>query len=89
MNIQQQVALSQEQVKVLQMTVQGGQNLFFTGSAGTGKSLLLRNLIQILKIVHEKEGAVAVTATTGIAAFNIGFVYLCNSRLSSLALVLF
>jgi hypothetical protein len=47
------------------------ENVFFTGSAGTGKSLLLTVLIQHLR---ERWGddAVAVTASTGAAAVNIG-----------------
>lgn len=47
------------------------KSVFFTGSAGTGKSVLLRQLIQELK-EHFKPGQVAVTASTGIAACNIG-----------------
>ena len=49
--------------------VKAGQNVFFTGSAGTGKSVLLRAIInwcQTNKLEH------AVTASTGIAALNIG-----------------
>jgi ATP-dependent DNA helicase PIF1 len=47
------------------------ENVFFTGSAGTGKSLLLTVLIRHLR---ERWGddAVAVTASTGAAAVNIG-----------------
>jgi hypothetical protein len=55
-----------------------GQNLFFTGVAGTGKSLVIRRIIRGLR---EKYGPakvwpeidpVAITALTGIAATNIG-----------------
>jgi hypothetical protein len=48
-----------------------GNNVFLTGSAGTGKTFLLRYVIQELQKVHG-EGAVAVIAPTGIAAINIG-----------------
>lgn len=42
------------------------QHVFLTGSAGTGKSTLIR------KFVAEHEGRVIVLAPTGIAAINIG-----------------
>jgi ATP-dependent DNA helicase PIF1 len=48
-----------------------GQNTFITGSAGTGKSFLLRYLVQELREKHGNN-AVAVTASTGIAAINLG-----------------
>lgn len=41
-------------------------NIFITGSAGTGKSFLLKELLPKL------EGTVCVTASTGISAINIG-----------------
>lgn len=47
-----------------------GQNVFVSGSAGTGKSFLLRYVIQEL-IKRHGEDAVAVTAPTGIAAINV------------------
>ncbi|ODN83122.1 hypothetical protein L202_01327 [Cryptococcus amylolentus CBS 6039] len=76
MTIKQQVVLSDEQKKVL-MLVKEGKNIFYTGSAGTGKSVLLREIITTLrsKYVRTPE-AVAVTASTGIAACNIGGVTL-------------
>ena len=43
-----------------------GRNVFLTGMAGTGKSTLLRGLIE------ERGSAVTITASTGIAALNIG-----------------
>ncbi|CAE6440069.1 unnamed protein product [Rhizoctonia solani] len=46
-----------------------GKSLFFTGSAGTGKSFLLRQIIKELKL---SGCTVAVTASTGLAALNIG-----------------
>lgn len=61
--------LSQEQRFVLKQVL-NGKSLFYTGSAGTGKSVLLRELIKSLKQVHPE--GVAVTASTGLAACNIG-----------------
>lgn len=49
-----------------------GQNLFISGAAGTGKSFLLRYIIQELERNHP--GAAAVTAPTGLAAVNVGGV---------------
>ena len=48
-----------------------GENVFFTGSAGTGKSVLLREIIAWCRDRYGYE-RVAVTASTGIAAINIG-----------------
>lgn len=63
------IALSPEQQGVLQK-VMAGESIFFTGSAGTGKSLLLREIITFLRANPGKH--VDVTASTGIAALNIG-----------------
>lgn len=46
-------------------------NTFLTGSAGTGKTFLLRYVIQELEKRYG-DSCVAVTAPTGIAAINIG-----------------
>ncbi|KAI0697138.1 PIF1-like helicase-domain-containing protein [Cytidiella melzeri] len=63
-----EVKLSPEQQHVLNL-VKSDTSVFFTGSAGTGKSILLRAIIQWCK----DEGLNhAVTASTGIAAVNIG-----------------
>ena len=44
-----------------------------TGPIGTGKSLLLKAIVAALKKKHaRKPGAVSVTASTGMAASNIG-----------------
>ncbi|WVQ95472.1 hypothetical protein IAU59_002569 [Kwoniella sp. CBS 9459] len=76
-NIKQKVTLSAEQQKVLSLVVGEGKNIFFTGSAGTGKSVLLRELIKNLRKKYSTApDAVAVTASTGIAACNIGGVTL-------------
>lgn len=65
------VFLSQEQRGVIDM-LKTGKSVFFTGSAGTGKSVLLRSAIQELKQLHKQPENVAVTASTGLAACNIG-----------------
>jgi ATP-dependent DNA helicase PIF1 len=44
--------------------VKGGHNIFLTGSAGTGKSFVLKHLIAALKKRHGNN-AVHVTASTG------------------------
>lgn len=61
--------LSDEQRAVLDM-VKRGKNVFFTGSAGTGKSVLLREIIKHCRQGHW--GRLAITASTGIASVNIG-----------------
>ncbi|KAI0922844.1 hypothetical protein AcV5_010541 [Taiwanofungus camphoratus] len=67
------IALNAEQRKVLKMVVDEGKNVFFTGAAGTGKSLLLRAIISALRRKHSKKPEViSVTASTGMAASNIG-----------------
>lgn len=65
------IELSGEQKAVMRIVLEEKQNVFFTGAAGTGKSVLLKALIRELQARHGK-GAVAVTALTGIAACNIG-----------------
>ncbi|TBU47338.1 hypothetical protein BD309DRAFT_502569 [Dichomitus squalens] len=63
------IQLSPEQRYVL-AKVQRGESVFFTGSAGTGKSVLLR------EIINARGGRaslqLAITASTGIASVNIG-----------------
>lgn len=46
-----------------------GTSLFLTGSAGTGKSELLRRLVKYWTDINHR---FSITATTGIAALNIG-----------------
>jgi hypothetical protein len=71
------IFLSDEQKAVLDAVVSRGKSMFFTGSAGTGKSVLMREIITNLrkKFRHEPD-RVAVTASTGLAACNIGGVTL-------------
>jgi len=71
------VFLSEEQLHVLDLVVEKSNSVFFTGSAGTGKSVLLREIIHALKKKHLRDSdRVAVTASTGLAACNIGGVTL-------------
>ncbi|KNZ80122.1 DNA repair and recombination protein pif1, mitochondrial, partial [Termitomyces sp. J132] len=68
------VFLSNEQLQILKL-VSDGKNVFYTGSAGTGKSVLLREIIKTLRKEHVRTpDAIAITASTGIAACNIGGV---------------
>lgn len=68
------VFLSQEQTQILRL-VENGNSVFYTGSAGTGKSVLLREIIRTLRKKYVKSpDAIAITASTGIAACNIGGV---------------
>ncbi|ANB12138.1 DNA helicase PIF1 [Sugiyamaella lignohabitans] len=69
--------LSQEQKQILDMVVHQEHNMFFTGAAGTGKSVLLERIITDLRRKYSP-GAVAVTASTGLAACHIGGVTLHN-----------
>lgn len=71
------ITLSEEQQRVLDLVVNQQKSVFFTGSAGTGKSVLMRSIIAELRKKYKKEGdRVAVTASTGLAACNIGGVTL-------------
>ena len=47
-----------------------GRSILLTGSAGTGKTFLLRRIIAALR-ARAEDGATAVTASTGIAATHI------------------
>lgn len=63
------IHLSPEQQRVLNL-VKAGKNVFFTGAAGTGKSVLLKEIIKWCR--GEGNRRLAVTASTGIASVNIG-----------------
>lgn len=66
------VFLSDEQRAVLEAVVEKSKSIFFTGSAGTGKSVLMREIIKKLREKYRREpDRVAVTASTGLAACNI------------------
>ncbi len=60
--------LHAEQLAALEELLECQQPVFITGSAGTGKSFLLRETQRRL----EQKGTVALAAPTGIAALNIG-----------------
>lgn len=69
--------LSDEQRSVLKLVAEQQKSVFFTGSAGTGKSVLLRETIKVLRDRYKREpDRVAVTASTGLAACNVGGVTL-------------
>jgi len=59
---------NQEMDEDFKGAVLGGRNIFLTGPAGTGKSFNIRKL----KFLREAGLKVAYTATTGVAALNIG-----------------
>lgn len=64
--VEDNLTLNSEQEAVLQACL-SGRNVFFTGSAGTGKSFLLKKIIQALP-----PDTTAATASTGVAACLIG-----------------
>lgn len=58
--------ITEEQSRILDAVV-SGKNVFFTGSAGTGKSFLLKKIIAALP-----PDVTVATASTGVAACHIG-----------------
>ena len=61
--------LSTEQKDVIAAVVDKGKSVFFTGSAGTGKSVLMRSIIANFRDKYRREvDRLAVTASTGLAA---------------------
>ena len=62
----QDVELSDEQQRVYNIMESTYDNMFITGKAGTGKSVLLQYF------VHHTAKEVAVVAPTGVAALNVG-----------------
>lgn len=64
--------LSEEQKGIVKAVIDDGKSVFFTGSAGTGKSVLMRHIIAKLRDKYKREpDKVAVTASTGLAACHI------------------
>ncbi|XP_076241392.1 pif1 DNA helicase [Calliopsis andreniformis] len=62
--------ITEEQSKILEFVL-NGKNIFFTGSAGTGKSFLLKRIIAALP-----PDVTMATASTGVAACHIGGITL-------------
>lgn len=59
-----------EQTDVLKLVAQG-HNVFYTGAAGTGKSTVLRAMVQYLH-AHSRDRVIETISSTGITALNIG-----------------
>ena len=68
-NKTKELPLDEEQQKAYDIAL-GGDNLFLTGDAGTGKSFVLNRIIKGLE--KDPRLTVLVCAPTGIAALNIG-----------------
>ncbi|EFX02820.1 mitochondrial DNA helicase [Grosmannia clavigera kw1407] len=67
------ISLSTEQQHVKNLVCHKNASVFFTGPAGTGKSVLMRAIIRDLRKRFAKEPErLGVTASTGLAACNIG-----------------
>ena len=76
-------SLDDDQRRVLRL-VEARRNVFFTGSAGTGKSFMIDRIVESLKVryggdLDEFKRRVVLTAPTGIAATNIGGQTLCSA----------
>lgn len=63
--------LSTEQQDVLDSILNKRKNVFFTGSAGTGKSFLLKLIIRKLQTRYGNSN-IGISAPTGLAASNVG-----------------
>jgi len=71
-----ELQLSPQQSNIVNKCIQG-ENVFITGSAGTGKSFLIKHIVKCLRnryIDASDKNAVHVTSTTGIGACGIGGV---------------
>jgi ATP-dependent DNA helicase PIF1 len=69
--LKDQEQMTSKQKQILQAVLEK-KSLFFTGSAGTGKSFLLRCILSILA----PKARIYATGTTGIAAYHIGGITL-------------
>ncbi|RCK62778.1 ATP-dependent DNA helicase RRM3 [Candida viswanathii] len=65
----EKIELSPEQKRVIDL-VMAGKSLFYSGSAGTGKSVVVRELVKKCKAKYGEN--FGLTASTGMAACNIG-----------------
>lgn len=64
--------LNAEQKELFNKVVNDKKSIFFTGCAGTGKSFVLKCIVNELRSRNFNPGTVAVTASTGKAAFGVG-----------------
>jgi ATP-dependent DNA helicase PIF1 len=62
------ITLNEQQKQAL-AAVKSGRNVFITGSAGTGKSMVIQ---YIKDMTHSMGKSIRVTAMTGVAAANVG-----------------
>lgn len=67
--LQQQLDLSTHQQLAFQ-EFKNGKNLLIIGKAGTGKSELIKEMMQYIK-THQSHKNMYITSTTGISAYNI------------------
>uniref|UniRef100_A0A8R1HMM7 ATP-dependent DNA helicase PIF1 n=1 Tax=Caenorhabditis japonica TaxID=281687 RepID=A0A8R1HMM7_CAEJA len=67
----ERIQLTEEQKNVVRSVINTKKSIFFTGSAGTGKSVILRRIIEMLPAT-----STYVTAATGVAASQIGGITL-------------
>ncbi|CCE62806.1 hypothetical protein TPHA_0D01660 [Tetrapisispora phaffii CBS 4417] len=74
-NIFSELKLTKEQQHVIDLIIRKKFSVFYSGSAGTGKSIILRTIIGRLNGLYGKD-TIAVTASTGLAASTIGGVTL-------------
>lgn len=63
------ISLDKYQKNAIQL-FKAGYNLFITGSAGSGKSFLIRKCIQEYRLTRAEQG-LSITSTTGISSLNI------------------
>ncbi len=62
------IILTEDQQKALSLVMAGERNIFITGAAGSGKSTLIKAIVQTSQMYGKN---VLVCAPTGIAAMNI------------------
>ncbi|GAB4860568.1 hypothetical protein Ancab_040049 [Ancistrocladus abbreviatus] len=62
----QKVEWTDQQLEILS-AISNGMSILITGSAGSGKTILVKEIIKLLKKIHGRS-AVFVTASTGVAA---------------------
>lgn len=64
--------LNTEQRQIAERVLGSKEHFFITGSAGTGKSFMLKTLIKLFSEKYMNPNCVVVTALTGVAAVSIG-----------------